>query len=121
MLAAALLVVLTITSMNVSYGYSNVTVTINYKLNGIQKIGVVLFGAEEIKDEIMKMIDGRFRIERVGMSSAVITFNVTDFGDYVYFPGAKLHEDVNATLTFPGNLSIRVADINEIPAAYIFK
>ncbi len=120
MLAALLMAMLTITSVNVSYGYKNVTVTINYTLNDIQKLGVVLFGAGEIRNDILKMVRGSFKIDRVDMNSAVLTFNVEDFGGYVYFPGAKLSETVNMTLVFPGNLTIPFKG-DEIPAAYIFR
>jgi len=119
-LAVALMALLTITSMNVHYGYSNVTVTLGYQLNDLQKLGVFLFGAESIRDEILKLVNGSFSIERVGLSKAVLVFNVTDFGSYVYFGGVKLKERLNMTLIFPDNSTLNVTS-DEIPAVYLFR
>lgn len=122
MLLATMLALLTITSMNVHYGYTNVTVTINYELNDVQKLGVFLFGANQIKDEILKLINGTsFEIEKVGLDQAVLKFNMTDCGNYVYFEGVKLNRNVDMTVTFPNNVTIFLNDTNEIPAVYIFK
>ncbi len=122
MLLATMLALLTITSMNVHYGYTNVTVTINYELNDVQKLGVFLFGADQIKDDVLKLINGTsFEIERVDIDQTVLKFNMTDRGDYVYFEGVKLNEDVDMTITFPNNVTIFLNDTNEIPAVYIFK
>ena len=121
MLLATILALLTITSMNVHYGYSNVTVTINYELNDIQKLGVFLFGANQIKDEVLKLINGtNFEIEKVDANQAVLKFNTTDCGNYVYFSGVKLNQKVNMTLTFPNNVTLFLNDTDEIPAVYMF-
>ncbi len=121
-LLATILALLTITSMNVHYGYSNVTVTINYTLNDIQKLGVFLFGANKIKEEITKLINGTgFEVERVDMNRAVLKFNTTDCGGYVYFEGVRLNRRVNMTLYFPDNVTLYINDTDEIPAVYMFK
>ncbi len=121
MLMATILALLTITSMNVHYGYSNVTVTINYTLNDIQKLGVFLFGANQIKDEITKLINGtNFEIEKVDVNQAILKFNTSDCGNYVYFKGVKLNRKVNMTLTFPNNVRLVLNDTDEIPAVYMF-
>ncbi len=121
MLLATLLALLAVTSMNVHYGYSNVTVTINYELNGIQKLGVFLFGANQIKDEITKLINGtNFEIEKVDINQAVLKFNTTNCGNYVYFKGVKLNQRVNMTLTFPNNVTLFLNNSDEIPAVYMF-
>ncbi len=119
-LLAALMALLTITSVNVHYNYSNVTITLNYQLNDVQKLGVFLFGADHIEEEIMKLINGTFSIERVGINRAILVFNVTDFGTYVYFGGARLNKKLNMTLIFPDNSTLNVTS-DEIPAVYLFR
>jgi len=119
-LLVALMALLTITSFNVHYNYSNVTVTLNYQLNDLQKLGVFLFGADHIEKELGKLINGSFSIERVDMNRAILVFNVTDFGTYVYFRGVKLNETLNMTLIFPDNSTLNVTS-DEIPAVYLFR
>jgi len=122
MLMVTLLTLLTITSMNVHYGYSNVTVTINYELNDVQKLGVILFGANEIKDEVIKLINGtNFEIEKVDLNQAVLKFNTTDYGSYIYFQGVKLNQKVDLKLVFPNKVTMFLNGTDEIPAVYIFK
>ncbi len=122
MLLATLLALLTITSMNVHYGYTNVTVTVNYSLSDLQKVGVFLFGAKNIEKEIIGIFNAtNFQIERIDMNKAIFRFNVTDCGNYVFFGGVKLNGRFNLTLTFPGNVTLTLNDTDMIPEVYLFK
>ena len=120
----AMLTLIAISSVNVHYGYTNVTVTINYELNDFQKLGVFLFGADQIEKDILKLInenETKFEIEKIDINHAILKFNITDCGDYVYFSGVSLNEKVNMKLIFPNNITVYLNDTDEIPAVYIFK
>ncbi len=118
----AMLTLIAISSVNVHYGYTNVTVTINYELNDFQKLGVFLFGADQIEKDILKLInETKFEIEKIDINHAILKFNITDCGDYVYFSGVRLNEKVNMKLVFPNNITVYLNDTDEIPAVYMFK
>ncbi len=111
---------LTITSMNVHYSYSSVTVAINYTLNDIQKLGVILFGASDIEHEIAKLFEStNYTVIRVDDHHAVFRFPIETFSGYVYFPGVKLNENVTMMMRFPNNVTLNITS-DEIPAVYLF-
>ena len=120
-LAVAMLTLITISSVNVYYGYTNVTVIVNYELNDFQKLGVFLFGADQIEDDIIKLVNGTFEIEKVDVNHAILRFNVTDCGNYVYFQGVKINREVDMRLVFPSNVTVYLNTTDEIPAVYMFK
>jgi hypothetical protein len=122
LLLVAMLALITVGSVDVYYGQTNVTIVINYELNEVQKLGVILFGANEIKDEILGLLNGtyNFEIEKIDLKHAVLKFNTTDCGDYVFFPGVKLNHKVDMRLVFPNNVTITVNGSDEIPQVYIF-
>ncbi len=120
-LAVAMLTLITISSVNVYYGYTNVTVIVNYELNDFQKLGVFLFGADQIEDDIIKLVNGTFEIEKVDVNHAILRFNVIDCGNYVYFQGVKINREVDMRLVFPSNVTVYLNSTDEIPAVYMFK
>jgi len=116
-----LMALLTITSMNVHYGYSSVTVAINYSLNDIQRLGVILFGAGDIEHDVTALFEStNYTLVRVDDHHAVFRFPVKEFEGYVYFPGVKLKNNVTMTLEFPNNVTLNITG-DEIPAVYLFR
>jgi hypothetical protein len=118
-LVIALIFVL-ITSIQVYYD-KDVKVVVEYNLDGAEKIGSVLFGVEEIKDEVLAIFKSNdYNLEKMDFEKAVVIFKTDDYGSYRFFEGVKLSHPVNMTILLPCGYSFNITS-DEIPQAFIFE
>lgn len=107
--------------LDVSYGVDKVTVKMEYALDGIEKLYMVLIGGDSIKDKILEIFSGEdVRIESINETQAVIEINnCVEFNGVRYvFHGIEIPGTVDTiTLRFPSGLVISYSEAEGIPSA----
>ncbi len=110
-----------INHVDVNYGLNSVTVSMDYTLDGIEKLYMMFIGGDSIKDRIADMFSGEnIEIKSINDTRAVVEIhNCVEFnGEKYIFHGIDLPGIINSiTLRFPSGLEIGYEDARGIPQA----
>lgn len=118
-LAIAMILAVAITHVNAYYGVNGTKVEFQYSLSPFEKLTIFLFGAEDLKDQIISFVNSTsYEILNIGYDSATLLFPVTYSNGTYFFEGVEFSGEVNITLHYPGNMTLEIYS-SRIPASAI--
>jgi|GEM_PF-2951493 hypothetical protein len=118
-LAIAVILAIAITHVNAYYGVNGTKVEFQYSLSPFEKLTIFLFGAEDLKDRILSLVNSTsYEILNIGYDSATLLFPVSYINGTYFFEGVELNEEMNITLYYPGNVTLEIYS-SKIPASAI--
>jgi len=105
----------------VKYDKTGVILEFYYNLDPVQRLKGIIFGASYIEEDILSLFDKciDLKVKRIDFEHAELILPVVYYNDSAYFPGIKFREPVSEMkLIFPGNSSITLENVTEIPQAF---